>query len=52
MEKEFEKYEPQRRALQVEVNKHNIKIDGNKFKKTPKEKDELKQAKLTFKNKT
>jgi hypothetical protein len=52
MNKEFEKYEPQRQALQASINHKSlmVNIDRNVFKKTQKEKDQLKEAKLKFKN--
>jgi hypothetical protein len=52
MNKEFEKYEPQRQALQREINnpKYTMKIDMDCFKKSQAEKDRLKEEKLKFKN--
>jgi hypothetical protein len=52
MNKEFDKYEPQRQALQREINnpKYTLSVDRECFQKTQAEKDRLKEIKLKYKN--
>ena len=48
MNKEFDKYEPQRQVLQREINnpKYTLSVDRECFQKTQAEKDRLKEIKL------
>lgn len=44
-------YEKKRKQLQEEINRYNLSINREVFKKTKEEKEQVKQERLKFKNK-
>ena len=44
-------YEKKRKQLQDEINRYNLSINREVFKKTKKEKEQVKKERLRFKNK-